>query len=105
MMSWFSDLSNKAKMITTIGSAILMLTAAGGAFYNVFAKDAEFKEFVAEYRYDKDMERLHWLEEQIERYKKLYGENLENASKEQLDRHKRWMIELRLLWKKIEKNI
>lgn len=104
-MSWFSDLSDRARMFTAISAAITIFTGAGGGFYKVFAKDAEFKEFVAEYRHDKNMARLHWLEEQIERYKKLYGENLERANKEQYDRYKRWTIELRLLWKKIEKTI
>jgi hypothetical protein len=102
---WHVELSSKLQkaVITAIASAIITIVGGGSTF--VFAKEAEFKAFVASYNFDKDMERIHWLEEQIERYRKLYGEQLEQANKEQTKRFKRWEIELRILWKKAEKYI
>lgn len=102
---WYSELSNKMQKAIVTAIATVLLGGVGGGSTFVFAKDAEFKAFVAEYNFDKDMERIHWLEEQIERYRKLYGEKLERSNEEQANRHKRWKIELRILWKKAEKYI
>ena len=101
-MGLLDRMSKRAKAVTAISSAVIVLSGGAAGLHNVYAKEAAFQGHMAAHKEQDDKKRIWVLEEQMLEYRELFGDILERATVKQKKRYRRWGIELDMLYDKMD---
>lgn len=103
MNKWWKELNMKIKIIISIVTLCSMLSGVGFSVYSTFAKETEFKEFVAGYEFDRIIKRANWLDEKVWKCRERYGDTFEEAEDDMKEVCRGYKRELKRLEEKIKK--
>lgn len=93
----------RLKLILTLVAFCSTLSGFGFTVYKTFAKENEFKQFVASYELDKDIQRANWLDEKVWKCRERYGDLFEKAPEDMKEVCREYQRELKRLEEKIKK--